>query len=396
MKRALILVGAGASLEYGAPSTSHATQRVRKEVLTDKFMKYIKSDRAYTTIARRLATYFGGRGNVNFEQIFHCAHELLFTYPPTSGAVNEFKPVLHPFLQNVSGIPQAALKPLAEQIIRSLYTMFSEASQAPQVSLSPLHEFISSLRRDCTPRIYTTNYDDFILQSIPDLFYGFSPSPSSEAKRFDPAHFWEMIDVASVTHLHGSIHMGFHTPSLDNEMGELFWYDDLGNAKRNATFSGGLGSTRRMDGSSYMPTSIVTGLDKTSSLQQSPFIHFYAGLGRDLVAADIIYVIGSGLSDLHINAWLREARNRKPKTPIILVDFWREGLAQAIHGDWDRKMVEIVHALKIPLLPGKPLPKLGSHWTITSDAAVWDAGFGAFLDAPDEHAQVLQRLARTP
>ena len=35
---------------------------------------------------------------------------------------------------------------------------------------------------------------------------------------------------------------------------------------------------------------------------------------------DVIYVIGSGLADLHLNAWLHETRSRTPRTPILFID----------------------------------------------------------------------------
>jgi len=46
MKRVSVLIDAGASLEYNAPSIWEATQRVRRSVITIPFMKGVRGDRA--------------------------------------------------------------------------------------------------------------------------------------------------------------------------------------------------------------------------------------------------------------------------------------------------------------------------------------------------------------
>ncbi len=57
-------------------------------------------DWALLEIKHALGHYFeGGLDAVNFEHIYHCAHELLWTFPPSAGTVNEFRPVLLPFLK---------------------------------------------------------------------------------------------------------------------------------------------------------------------------------------------------------------------------------------------------------------------------------------------------------
>ena len=98
-KRALLLTGAGASIPFGAPSTSDLTSSLENNVLADDWMRHCGSDRAWSEIFTGLANYLnGGAGAVNFEHVYHCAHELLSTFDPTPGTVNEFRPVLVPFI----------------------------------------------------------------------------------------------------------------------------------------------------------------------------------------------------------------------------------------------------------------------------------------------------------
>lgn len=393
MQRAVLLFGAGASIEYGAPSTAKMTALIESAVMSDPFMKSIGGDVAYTKIKSELANYLRDPADVNFEHIYHCAHELRFMYAPTKGAFNEFRPLLFPFINNISGIRQDSLKPLAHKIIEAIYNEVSQACSANTAELKPLSDFIALLRRDYITRIYTTNYDDFILQAAPDLYTG-HPAAAKSPKPFEVDRFWGRENRDAIFYLHGSIHMGFPHPILEgNEASDLAWFDQREEAIKHALFHGGTRMSNRMDGSSYMPASVITGLDKLSRLQQRPLSYYYASMGRDLMLSDVIYVIGSGLGDLHLNSWLREARSRNPNIPVVFVDYWKHGL-EAGNFELDSKSIEMFHALKIYIGDRYPSERVGTGWTISQDrsAAVWDKGFQDFLNAPDELKEVIKRL----
>ena len=69
MKRAVVLFGAGASVEYKAPSTSGLTTDIEQAVMADAVMKHVEGDAAYTAIKNGLEGYLRKPGIVNFEQI---------------------------------------------------------------------------------------------------------------------------------------------------------------------------------------------------------------------------------------------------------------------------------------------------------------------------------------
>jgi hypothetical protein len=187
-------------------------------------------------------------------------------------------------------------------------------------------------------------------------------------KRFNVDSFWDREDWDAIFHLHGSVHMGFpHPGGGGGEIGELFWFDDRADALKYSSFYGS--DERRMDGGSVIRTAIITGLDKLSRLQQRPLSHFYSVLARDMMLADVIYVIGSGLSDLHVNTWLKEARSRNPMPPILFID--RTTI------DPGRKGIEMFHALKIHISHEYPGTKVGTGWIVSNDqtSAVWGEGF---------------------
>jgi hypothetical protein len=392
-KRAVILFGAGASIEYSAPSTSQLTDVIEQNVIADEWMKTSGGDKAFSTIKDGLKNYLKRPGIVQFEQIYHCVHELIYSFEPGTDAFDEFRPLLYPFLKNNTGLDERALTSLAKKIVEVIFAEVSACCNVNPISLDPLAGFIKTLQDQFITRIYTTNYDDFPLQAVPDMYTGFDSISKPGAKRFDVDQFWNKEDLNSIFHLHGSVHMGFpHPTPPEGDIGELYWFDDRAEALKHSSFSGS--NVRRMDGSSYLRTAVITGLDKLSRIQQRPLSHFYSAMARDMMQADVIFVIGSGLGDLHLNTWLKESRLRNPATPLLFVDWWKDGFLETVEFDLDRKEIEMFHALRILTGSRYRSTKYGSGWTITNDqaAAVWDKGFQSFLNAPGELQNIMKQL----
>jgi hypothetical protein len=392
-KRVVVLMGAGASIEYKAPSTAGLTDAIERAVMADPSMKHTGADAAFANIKGGLQGYLSEPPN--FEQIYHCAHELLSMDAPTPGAFDEFRPLLYPFMANKTGISKEALRALVDKMAGVIFAEVSAACANNPLSLTPLIDFISSLRADYITRIYTTNYDDFLHQAAPDLYTGFGQNPSSAPKRFELDSFREARDRHSVLYLHGSVHMGFALPGPESDIGELSWFDDRTEALKHSNFSGS--GVRQMDGTEFSRTAVITGLDKLSRLQQRPLSHFYPALADDLMCADAIFVIGSGLADLHLNTWLREARSRNPRPPILFVDWWKDGFLSTAF-ELGRKEIEMFHALGIHIRDPQDATDLGNGWILANDssAAIWERGFQAFLNAADALQQVLGRLNIKP
>lgn len=74
-KHAMMLAGAGASLEFGAPSTARLTKVIGQKVGNDPWMRNCGGDHTYREIFNVLARYLkGGACAANFEHVYHCAH----------------------------------------------------------------------------------------------------------------------------------------------------------------------------------------------------------------------------------------------------------------------------------------------------------------------------------
>ena len=391
-ERALVVLGAGASIEYGIPATVDFTDIIEAAVISDPWVQSQNGDAAYKTIKRRLKRYLRDPGIVHFEQIYHCAHELIHLQRPGAGAVDEFRPILVPFLKDTSKTTSAALRSLVGKITEVIYNEVVRRSAAPACSVDPFQAFLTGLEATSIPRLYTTNYDDFALQANPTLYTGYDRRGSRETV-FDIDGLWDRWNDPSLFFLHGSIHMSYsHRPGA-GPFADLVWFDDPWEARKSASFSGS--GLRRMDGSKVLRTPIVTGLDKLSRLQQRPLPYLYAALARDVIEADVIYVIGAGLGDLHLNTLLAEARSRSQAAPLLFVDWWDGGFDPNARPD--RKSIEMFHALRIHIGGNSvPRPTKVGDWLISSDktAAIWSGGFQQFLREASQHETVRKTLKR--
>lgn len=396
-KRAVMLVGAGASLDFGAPSTAQLTDVIEQKVENDTTMRMYDAHATYKLIHNYLSKYLqNGANAVNFEHIFHCANELLLTFEPSPKTVNEYRPLLQPFIRRQIDIGEQSLHELVRHMAKFIFEHLSAVCDSPKADLNLVTAFLQRVQEEYITRIYTTNYDDFLLQAVPDLYVGFDPCPSPDAKPFDRRAFWEASDVDCVFHLHGSVHLAFgDSASLDadTDMGDLFWYDDRTAALVRSSYSGS--GDRRMDGSQIIRTAVITGLDKLTRLQQRPLSHYYASMATDAMKADIIYVIGCGLGDLHLNTWLAEARRMEPTPPLVFVDWWPNSFLKETAYESSRKTADMVHTLHMRVNSYYGGDRYGSGWTLAKDrnCAIWDKGFLPFLNAPVELGHVLAELA---
>jgi hypothetical protein len=239
MKRSVILLGAGASVEFGVPSTPKFSDIIEKKVLNDAWVQSQGGDAAYRTIKRRLKHYLKDPGVVHFEQIYHCAHELLYLQKPTTGAADEFRPVLVPFLKDTSGTTRSGLQALVGKIIEVIYAEVVRCCAVPACSLQPFEAFLKTHAETHTTRVYTTNYDDFALQRS-----------GAKETRFDDEGFWRRWDDPALFYLHGSVHMSYSHKPGQGRFADLVWFEDPHEAEKSASFSGS--GLRRMDGSEVL------------------------------------------------------------------------------------------------------------------------------------------------
>lgn len=391
--RALVVVGAGASVEYGIPATAGFGDLIEAAVASDDYCRHTGGDAVYRDVRNALTQYYGKPQEAHFERIYHVMHELA-RFEVTPGAIARFRPVMRPFLELVGTYPEHALRAACSTMLRAIYQKVSSVCAAPRVPYAPLTRFFERLERQWIPRVYTTNYDDFIGQATGDRYFTGFDIPHADHLRFDGAAFWSRWNQPGLFHLHGSVHMGF--PRHSTDIGDIGWYPSRDEASMVAEFSGS--GVDRMDGTSIDRGAIITGLDKLGRLQQSPYCFYYAGLSRDVMEADVVFVLGSGLADLHLNTWLKQVRRLKPTLPLLYVGWWDGDtldLYNAFNADYGDLEIALHHELGLTMHRVAPHQyKAVDGWTIDADSAgaVWADGFQSFLAHPQALDDVLERL----
>lgn len=391
-QRALVVVGAGASVELGIPATVGFGKLIDDAIKTDRYCVETGGTTAYLDIQDKLQTFYGNPAEAHFERIYHVLHEL-DQWRLTQGAVAKFRPVMYPFLNLEKAYPESALWAACSKMLDFIYTKVSEVCDRPTKPLAPLSAFFDALEQQYIPRVYTTNYDDFVSQATQERYFTGFTEKHGDHVDFDGQAFWSEWQQPSLFHLHGSIHMGFPD---EHRIGDIAWFDDRATARKHSGFTGS--GVERMDGTSIQRSAIITGLDKLGRLQQSPYSFYYAGLNRDALEADLILVLGSGLADLHLNTYLKAARRARPDVPILYVGYWGAepvDFYSTIHLELEERDIALFHELGIDLV-NVPEGKFKAYdgWTIDArgKAAVWDSGFQSFLAAPEAFSKVVQEL----
>lgn len=384
-QRALIVAGAGASVEYGIPATAPLGALIEAGIAKDRYCVSVGGVDAYHDIKSILTDYYGKDANqAHFERIYHVMHEL-DAFRLTPGAVAKFRPVMLPFLSKIKNYPENAFRAACNAMLDVVYQTASSACETPKVPLTSLEIFFASLEERFLPRVYTTNYDDFIGQATGNRYLTGFTRPSGSHHMFDPRSFWSNWDKPGLFHLHGSIHMGFPLPGGGTDIGDIAWYASRDEAKKHAAFSGS--GLSRMDGTGIVRSAIITGLDKLGRLQQSPYAFYYAALSRDAMEADIIFILGSGLADLHLNTWIKEVRRCRPTLPLVYVGYWPDSDAfySSIKFDYEDREILLFHDLRVDLANVRE-SKFNEvdGWTVDAHrtAAVWSDGFQNFLAQP--------------
>lgn len=389
-RRALVVVGAGASVEFGIPATVQFNRLIDAGITKSSYCSSVGGIDVYCDVKKTLESYYGDTNEAHFERIYHVMHELSMLEKVT-GSVPKYSPVMLPFLNKQKNYTQKALKAACQAMLNVIYEEVSSVCDKPKAPLGPLETFFHLLEKQFIPRVYTTNYDDFISQATQGRYFtGFDQSPDNNYQLFNSKSYWSNWNMPGLFHLHGSIHMGF--PLLQTDI-ELAWYPSKSDAIKRSEFSGSPHS--KMDGTGIQRSPIITGLNKLERLQQMPFASYYSGLSRDAIEADIVLILGSGLTDLHLNTWIKEIRKDADlRTPLLYVGYWQGGFYSSIEFESEDRGIALFQDLEIDLSIPESSFKAFDGWTVDANksGAVWADGFQTFLSRTDGFNRVMKEI----
>lgn len=336
--RITVLLGAGATLEIGAPSTGGLTEAVRllKNESPDVFPQ--SSDRQreiMLSLFETLEPFYHSRcrkESVNFEDVFHAIEQLVSLHAARQyGTVKAFKPVLAAFttddkwLDTVEEPKLFGLLNLIRHIIGDRIHQCCEGFAANS-GAAWFRDFWQGLGSRFTLDIATLNYDNLFEQifAAEDLSDGYINN-HTYAWRFSP----EVLLNAKrhrLMHLHGSILFGSPHPVRQappdpmRDFHSLVKFSDYKTARE----AWGVLSTENHAQSGDMAAvgPLVTGHRKTDKLLSAPYIDYNHQLYESLRQNERLLIIGYGFGDYHINALLRRLKAwHGDRSRVVVVDY---------------------------------------------------------------------------
>ncbi len=303
MKKTTILLGAGAMIPFGGPSTKDITNRL----LYGNSCKYIND------IVQQGYEELG-----NFESLLS-ALELLFewnlsndntrhlTFQNTSIYRNVFQLTL-PFQYHTTDKVWNIYKLVINDIIEVIkdydyYPQYTGYQNGKDPAI--LDSFISKCQENSNLKIYTLNYDRLIPKVIGnklDVYEGIErESFSYDLKKFSNHHL-------TYYNLHGSIYIDY------NPYTGIKLLDRPVELKNAIIITGGNPNEQKI----FLP--IIAGYHKSQRMMSQPFNFGLGSFMCDCDDCERIVIVGYSFSDPHINSILSNYIKTN-KTEIIIVDY---------------------------------------------------------------------------
>ena len=302
--RLMVLLGAGASVHAGVPSTVQVTERICQldncaiKAIVDSFKGKGWAGFSFETVMAALedlqeyqeACRFPGRGIRGTLSMFT---ELA---PEYVGFAHDGEP-LHVFSTRIA-------------LLGGIFDFFIR--ETPQQHPERLQAFVDRLRQDFDLTVLTLNYDDLIDRTGP-WFDGFVAS--HESQDYDVFSSGQFVDrVATepnvLLHLHGSVRFGRALrPDRD-----IVKYHSA-EAAREAL----IGSAR----SPQWAAPIVSGHQKERWLQRyvAPLGYYYNAFVNAAASTPLWLIAGYGANDVHVNTWVMESmRMHKERARVVHID----------------------------------------------------------------------------
>jgi SIR2-like domain len=323
-----IILGAGAAIKIGGPSTGEITSKIRSEIVEWIPLKgrRIHKSRLLNEVGERLDHLFAPQA-CNFEHIFHTLEML------DSIRISKHPKVKAIFKQPLAGFVRPAVKfkwpegsllaACLESINKNLFELINEyESNINTPSNVWYSKFWNQISKEFLINIGTLNYDSTIENMI-TLEDGFEQI-NKFASRFNPTKL-SKSRKSKIFHLHGNIQYGFENPLelnkriLEDSIKDLIKYINASDAKKSWVFSS-QSASQSGDGLNVGP--MITGLRKTDKLLSYPYSAYYNSIYNSIESNPNLLIIGYSFGDFHLNQMIQKfARIHKEKRRVVIVGF---------------------------------------------------------------------------
>lgn len=333
-----ILLGAGAVLEIGAPSTKSITQEITKP---NKYLNYGTTDiygkipyyTAITKVYNRLKEKYPSEPN--FEQIFHVL-EMLESYNRVWSHEcrnTNIYPVISPFIVPETNIVSHGewdyLSSLVEQckldIMKMIYT-YDSMYKNQQGNNKWYENFWNKFKGF---DLFNLNYDTTIEQSLSTFCDGFVQSGDERFEKFDPKELLQNKCSYKVCHLHGCILYSaerYKNPNHDvyeYKFHDMYKWNDFESVK-NMLQGSSSSNPSTQSGETIHTGSIITGLRKTDKLTFVPYNYYHHYLNTSILDNKSLLIVGYSFGDLYINDIIDRMNVLYGKDKrIVIITYWK-------------------------------------------------------------------------
>jgi len=356
----VMIVGSGASIPCGIPSTSDLTN-IAIECLPTVVKKppvayvtaagsHLSGMQTQTNLAMPLLEGLNGAfASVDFELIIHALLQLEHYAIDWERSSPDLRPVMTAFtdllrrfdLLGHRGVLSVARHQIVNAIHKDIAAKCSQTySQDDSNARAAQEAFIRRLSEHFRLVVIDLNYDDLLDRIAIGWSDGFTKIGKQNYALFRPEQWAKALAEKEhlLIHLHGSVRYG-HYDLKDPKfitMHEPAKYDDPREAA--GTFAGVSKSEPTAAGANVSAFPFITALDKAARLAHNVRPLGYQNVEAMLALARIprLLVIGYGGRDPHLEAWIEEH--------------------QAIHGEGRRAVA--LSRLQSGLEPGHPLERL--------------------------------------
>lgn len=293
-----MVLGAGASVHAGIPSTKDVTNRIGA----------IKDNATIQEVVRILQQH--EKDGFNFESVMAALEDLQeYEYSKrcngrlTRGTLSAFTELAS--FNNKSG----GFFTTWHILINSIYKLFSENCTTPSENLK---SFFDLMEEHFELTVLTLNYDDLIDHTGP-WFDGFQKREDTDDYcSFNACQFVRRVTVEPkvLLHLHGSVRFGYSSQSsLD--------------IVKYASVEKGFDSIKGIKAGLVRAAPIISGHQKERWLQRYtiPLGYYYNAFVNAAVSTPLWVIAGYGANDLHVNTWVLESmRIHKEEARVIIID----------------------------------------------------------------------------
>lgn len=352
-RKLLVVAGAGAAMDFGMPSVTGV-----HDLLLESAARYFSladkpDENLYGFLYEAVRAYWSANTESylgktpNFEDVLYAISVLASTYPAGifTGVLGAFvTPKAFPEVIHIGTrkpVDANVLTHLSQQLVDDLMAEFRNCCREPKPGLRPrideLGRFFAVLAGEFNVAVVTTNYDDLIYRSLPNIVTGFDP----DRGLFEPGRIMDRRSWPCLLHLHGSVH--FDMDITDGDLHGIKWQDDL-----NAQFhqnSFGRSTLRTKEGNQFPTSSIIAGYGKTEQMQRLPFRTYYSELDRLVHSSDSMLFLGFSLLDAHVRQAFSDYRDRRNR-PVVFIDYADDDTMLAGQ-DFDRRDTGPARALRV-------------------------------------------------